>query len=201
LPKFVSPTPWPAALAYSFGAAAALIIAGPTRASQNLDPARMSSQMQVTGYNSARVSQAQPAEPSPIPEPQNVTPSAPHALPARNGESTRENEGTPATVVDAQQLESVLGKNVIGPAGESMGRIVDIIADHTGRVRAAIIDFGGFLGVGNRKIAVDWRMLHFPSDGKKGDAAVDLTRDQLRIAPVFTPGEPVVILGRTDAAP
>jgi len=42
-----------------------------------------------------------------------------------------------------------------------MGRIVDVIVNRDGQVRAAIIDFGGFLGVGNRKIAVDWRALNF----------------------------------------
>ena len=42
-----------------------------------------------------------------------------------------------------------------------MGRIVDVIVDRTGTVRAAVIDFGGFLGVGSRKIVVDWSALHF----------------------------------------
>jgi len=37
-----------------------------------------------------------------------------------------------------------------------MGRIVDVIVDLAGVVRAAVIDFGGFLGVGSRKIVVDW---------------------------------------------
>jgi hypothetical protein len=41
---------------------------------------------------------------------------------------------------------------------EDMGRIVDVIVDRSGQVRAAVIDFGGFLGVGSRKIAVDWNM-------------------------------------------
>jgi hypothetical protein len=36
-----------------------------------------------------------------------------------------------------------------------MGRVVNVVVDQSGQVRAAIIDFGGFLGVGNRKIAVD----------------------------------------------
>ena len=46
-----------------------------------------------------------------------------------------------------------------------MGRIVDVLVDRRGQVRAAIIDFGGFLGVGSRKIAVDWSALHFPPPG------------------------------------
>jgi hypothetical protein len=102
-------------------------------------------------------------------------------------------------VVDEQQLESILGKNVLSQSSENMGRIVDILVDHTGLPRAAIIDFGGFLGVGTRKIAINWRMLRFQSNGKKDNVVVDLARDQLRVAPIFKPGEPVVIIGRPDA--
>jgi PRC-barrel domain len=81
-----------------------------------------------------------------------------------------------------------------------MGHIVDIIVDRTGQIRAAIIDFGGFLGVGSRKIAVDWRSLHF--DPKKaGVVAVNLTKDQLRVAPVYKAAEPVVMIGGPSAKP
>jgi sporulation protein YlmC with PRC-barrel domain len=102
-------------------------------------------------------------------------------------------------VVDEQQLESILGKDVLSHSGENMGRIVDIIVDHTGQPRAAIVDFGGFLGVGTRKIAINWCMLRFQDTGKMGNVVVDLARDQLRVAPIFKPGEPVVIIGRPDA--
>jgi hypothetical protein len=62
-------------------------------------------------------------------------------------------------------VESVLGKKVEGTKGEDLGRVVDVLADDGGRVRAAVIEFGGFLGVGNRRIAVDWSLLHFhPED-------------------------------------
>ena len=55
----------------------------------------------------------------------------------------------------------MLGRDVRSPADEDMGRIVDVIVDRAGTVRAAVIDFGGFLGVGSRKIVVDWNALHF----------------------------------------
>jgi len=122
----------------------------------------------------------------------------PSSTPPGQTKGESEKEGTPATVVDAQQLESILGKNVISPTGEDMGRIVDIIVDRSGQVRAAIIDFGGFLGVGTRKIAVDWRLIRFPSDGKMDNVMVDLTSNQLRVSPVFKAGEPVVVIGRPN---
>ncbi|MGE5151685.1 MAG: hypothetical protein ACM3II_16315, partial [Rhodospirillaceae bacterium] len=60
---------------------------------------------------------------------------------------------------------------------------------------------GGFLGVGTRKIAVDWHILHFPDSGPPDKLIADLPRDQLRKAPVYKEGEPIVIMGRTMPAP
>jgi uncharacterized protein (DUF2342 family) len=116
-------------------------------------------------------------------------------------EKTKEEKtSVPATVVDGEQLESVLGIEAFSSTGDDMGRIVDIIVDRTGQIRAAIIDFGGFLGVGSRKIAVDWRSLHF--DPKKaGAVVVNLTKDQLRVTPVYKAAEPVVMVGGPGAKP
>jgi hypothetical protein len=100
------------------------------------------------------------------------------------------------TVLNKHEVEGVLGRDVRSAADEDMGRIVDVLVDRAGQVRAAIIDFGGFLGVGSRKIAVDWGALHFPQPGKPGERiALDLTRDQVKAAPEYREGKPVVILG------
>lgn len=107
--------------------------------------------------------------------------------------------GTPAVVLDGQQVESILGKKVRSAGGDDMGRIVDIIGDRSGQVRAAIVDFGGFLGVGSRQIAVDWKALRFPMEGKSDAVVVDLSRDQLRVAPAYKAGEQIVVVGRAAA--
>jgi hypothetical protein len=76
-------------------------------------------------------------------------------------------ETTPSvTILDSHEARGILGREVLSAADENMGRIVDVIVDRSGLVRAAIIDFGGFLGVGNRKIAVEWSALHFPPPGQ-----------------------------------
>src|ERR1700739_638560 len=67
------------------------------------------------------------------------------------------------TIFDRLEVQSILGREVRSDANENMGRIVDIIVDRGGQVRAAIIDFGGFLGVGSRKIAVGWAGVDFPT--------------------------------------
>src|SRR5438128_2636176 len=95
-------------------------------------------------------------QPAPPPTGQSApdNPSPPPAPPAASPSSSP--PGTPAVVLDDQEVSTILGKSVRSNADEDMGRIVDIIVSRDGQVRAAIIDFGGFLGIGTRKIAVDW---------------------------------------------
>jgi hypothetical protein len=127
-------------------------------------------------------------------------PDAGAPTPQDDDKNKAEKAGVPATVIDGEQLESLLGIEALSSTGDDMGRVVDIIVDRSGQVRAAIIDFGGFLGVGSRKIAVDWRSLHF--DPKKaGAVVVNLTKDQLRVAPVYKAAEPVVMIGGPAAKP
>jgi len=80
---------------------------------------------------------------------------------------------------------SILGKRVESPTGEDMGRVVDVLADESGRVRVAIIDFGGFLGVGNRRIAVDWPLLRFDPNGHDPSLRLTLGMQELRAAPEY----------------
>jgi len=106
-------------------------------------------------------------------------------------------DGAPAVpILESHDLQGILGKEVLSAAGENMGRIVDVVVDRTGKVRAAVIDFGGFLGVGSRKIAVDWNALSFPRPGDKaGRATLEFTRDQVKAGPEYQEGKPVVVLG------
>ena len=102
--------------------------------------------------------------------------------------------GTPAVVLDDQEVSAILGKSIRSNAGENMGRIVDVIVSRDGQIHAAIIDFGGFLGIGILKIAVDWNALDFAPLGKPGAIMLELTRDQVRLAPAYKRGEPLVVV-------
>ena len=99
------------------------------------------------------------------------------------------------TVLANHEVEGILGREVRSSADENMGRIVDVLVVRSGQVRAAIIDFGGFLGVGSRKIAVDWSALHFPAPVKpEAPIKLELNRDQVNAAPDYEEGKPVVVL-------
>ena len=115
---------------------------------------------------------------------------------------TQDNVTVPSiTILGSKQAEGVLGKEVRSSADENMGRIVDVIVDKAGGVRAAVIDFGGFLGVGSRRIAVDWNALSFtpPVDARRDVVTVELTRDQVKAAPEYKDKQTVVVLGPAGA--
>jgi hypothetical protein len=84
----------------------------------------------------------------------------------------------------------VLGKKVAGPDGNDLGLVIDVVVDVYGTPRAAIIDFGGFLGVGSRKIAIDWRLLNFaPDQETDGQIWLSLDRAEIAAAPEYRPGD------------
>ena len=117
--------------------------------------------------------------------------------PAPRAPAKTEQSAPPAiTVLPNHEVEGILGREVrSSSADENMGRIVDVLVDRSGLVRAAIIDFGGFLGVGSRKIAVDWSALHFPAPTKpESPIKLELNRDQVNAAPAYEEGKPVVVL-------
>ena len=104
------------------------------------------------------------------------------------------------TIIGAREAHGVLGRDVRSPTDEDMGRIVDVIVDRAGVVRAAVIDFGGFLGVGSRKIVVDWNALHFGHVANKGDSiTLELTKEQVTAAPEYKEDTPIVVLGASGS--
>lgn len=141
-----------------------------------------------------------PAPITPIPGTQ-AAPATPPVAPPPASAPQVPQQGTPATVLDTQDYESLLGRSVRSAGGDELGRVIDIIIDKEGHPRAAIIDFGGFLGVGTRKIAVDWRALRFTADGnKERRLSVALSRNQVRVSPEYKSGEPIVVLGPASPA-
>ena len=132
-----------------------------------------------------------PKEPAKEPEPQSVGPAPPPADTVVNAEVGR---------IDGP-LTSILGKNVRSPKGEDLGRVVDLLADPEGRVRVAIIDFGGFLGVGTRRIAVDWPLLHFTPGDKDKPLTLTVTREKLQSTPEYKDASSPRVLMPPAAAP
>jgi hypothetical protein len=88
----------------------------------------------------------------------------------------------------ARDYSGVLGKKIIGPDGKELGLLVDVLVDGQGRPVAAIVDFGGFLGVGSRKIAVDWRLLKLSPGQPDWKISLNLGRAEIQGVPEYSPG-------------
>lgn len=112
-------------------------------------------------------------------------------------DAARETAPPPSvTVIGARDAHGILGREVRSAANEDMGRVVDVIVDREGNVRAAVIDFGGFLGVGSRKIVIDWGALRFGRVANKRDSIMlELTKAQVSAAPEYKEDAPVIVLG------
>jgi hypothetical protein len=139
--------------------------------------------------------------PVPIPTPQqSATPQAVPKEASKPKEPPKEAPPASVTILSAREVHGVLGRDVRSAANEDMGKIIDVIVDRSGAVRAAVIDFGGFLGVGSRKIVVDWNALRFGRVADKTDSVtLELTKDQVKAAPEYKEDTPVVVLGATGS--
>jgi hypothetical protein len=104
--------------------------------------------------------------------------------------------------VAPEAAEAILGRRVTNPDGKDVGRLVDVLVDENGRPQAAVIDFGGFMGVGNRKVAVHWSTLRFnPADGKHR-ITLGMTPDQIKAAPEYSNSDkPAPVVTPADATP
>jgi len=126
-------------------------------------------------------------------EPQPSSPAPPKEAPAKEPPPP---PPPSVTIIAPKEAHGILGRDVRSPTDEDMGRIVDVIVDRAGVVRAAVIDFGGFLGVGSRKIVVDWNALHFGQVANKGARiTLELTKEQVKAAPEYKEDTPIVVLG------
>lgn len=114
--------------------------------------------------------------PAPAPTPAPAAPPPPTPAPPATLEPIPQDEAAP-----------LLGRRVRGPSGETIGRVTDVLVDANGQPRAAVIDFGGVLGVGSRKIAVTWQLLRFRPGDRDAPVLLEMTRAQIQAAPEFKP--------------
>ena len=101
--------------------------------------------------------------------------------------------------LDAGTATPILGRQVLDQSGKVAGRIVDVLVDQDGQTRAAVVDVGGFMGLGQRRIAVAWRGLRFnPVDG---GITLLMPADQIGAAPEFKPAAAPVVLASPPPQP
>jgi hypothetical protein len=92
-----------------------------------------------------------------------------------------------------------IGTKVENAEGESLGKIEDLVIDAgEGRVTAVILSIGGFLGIGEKLVAIP--LSAFDYDEGKGRFVLDIDRETLKDAPAFHSDEWPELIDRVWAA-
>jgi sporulation protein YlmC with PRC-barrel domain len=128
--------------------------------------------------------------PAPQSEPLPGETSTPPAAPSESAasESSSASSITYATQQSSDQHRSskVVGQPVYNAAGERIGDVNELILGANGQVESAVIGVGGFLGLGEKQVAVMYKDLKFTSDAN-GSMRITLnsTKEALETAPDF----------------
>lgn len=128
----------------------------------------------------------------------NTTNTPPAATQTAPGASTNMNRagstaGTTAatgTFIGAQDREqwlatNLIGKKVSGAGDENLGEVNDVLMDRNGNVIGAVIGVGGFLGVGEKDVAVPFNNLELVRNSDGDKLILRKTKDELKSAPEF----------------
>lgn len=110
----------------------------------------------------------------------------------RTGDDARPVQASARNVSgNACRLSELKGRNVETPNGDNLGDVHDLAIDGEGRVVYAVLSVGGFLGMGERMVAVPWDALKFSRENDKDANAkitMTTTKEQLENGPEFKKG-------------
>jgi hypothetical protein len=109
---------------------------------------------------------------------------------------------TPETTTPPEKPHELIGSDrvqgtaVYRPGGERVGHIVRIMIDkRSGQAAYAVMNFGGFLGLGQESYPIPWSLLSYSP--KLGGYEVDISDDQLKDAPHLMANENIDLGDRT----
>jgi sporulation protein YlmC with PRC-barrel domain len=77
-------------------------------------------------------------------------------------------------------------QNVYDPSDSKIGEIMDVLVDHEGKIGVLIVGVGGFVGVGEKDVAVPFNAVQFKAkDNNKWYPVMNTTKDALKTAPGY----------------
>ena len=112
-------------------------------------------------------------------------------------------QGFVAVQPEGQWLVSrLIGHAVVDESGERIGDVNDLLLDESGHIASVVMGVGGFLGIGEKSVAVPFAALSLAigADGRRV-VRVGLSQQQLKAAPEFKPTGKIVYMRAKDAAP
>jgi sporulation protein YlmC with PRC-barrel domain len=85
---------------------------------------------------------------------------------------------------DEMRASKLIGTKVVNSANETIGDINEIVLGKNGEVAAIIIGVGGFLGMGEREVAINFESLRMSRDSNNNLVlTVNADKDALKNAP------------------
>lgn len=78
-----------------------------------------------------------------------------------------------------------IGKKVYTPANETVGDVNDIILSDNGKVQAVVLGVGGFLGIGEKDVAVNMNSISMVPDGNSIKLTINASKEALNAAPAY----------------
>ncbi|MBN9008732.1 MAG: PRC-barrel domain-containing protein, partial [Rhizobiales bacterium] len=92
----------------------------------------------------------------------------------------------PQQAADQQLVSAWISKSVYNPQDETLGDVNDVVISSNGHVDAVVIGVGGFLGIGEKNVAVPVDKITATTDADgRVKLALNATKDQLKAAPEF----------------
>ena len=120
---------------------------------------------------------------------------APAPAPAETMQPAAPSADQPMVKADGYLATNMLGENVYNGTGddaENIGDVNDLVIGNDGAVKAVVIGVGGFLGIGEKNVAIDMAALDWAE--KNGDRwlVTNATKEQLEALAAFdrTPYDP-----------
>ncbi len=96
---------------------------------------------------------------------------------------------------------TILGRHVTSRDGIDLGLLVDVLIDADGQPRAGLIDVGGFMGVGTKRIAIGWQLLRFTIENGEIHITEALSANDAAAAPEFHDANTASIVTGSAPAP
>ncbi len=109
------------------------------------------------------------------------TTTTPNSVPAKPAV----NQQMATAGVDTKKL---IGRNIKNAQNETIGEIKSIQLGPDGKVASVMVGVGGFLGMGEREVALAWKDLVIADNGEK--VTVNMTKDQLKGMPEYKYTDP-----------
>ena len=111
----------------------------------------------------------------------------------------------PLAKADGQLATNIIGETVYngtGDTAENIGDVNDLVIGADGAIEQMIVGVGGFLGIGEKNVAVDYKTAEWAE--KNGDRwlVVGMSKEELGAAPAFdpTPYEPAQPVAAAEPA-